>query len=116
VDDAAAEKIARNNAAFREANEDIDAAAAGYGFGDGASIPFICECSDERCMQIIRLGAEEYRRVRSNERWFVHAPGHEEDIPGAVRLLEQTDRFSLVEKIGRAGEVAGALVEERESG
>jgi hypothetical protein len=33
-----------------------------------------------------------------------------------VRLLEQTDRFSLVEKIGRAGEVAGALVEERESG
>lgn len=110
-----AEKIARNNAAFREANEDIDAVAAVYEFGDGAAIPFICECSDERCMQIIRLSVDEYRRARSNDRWFVHAPGHEEEVPGAVRLVEQTDRYALVEKIGRAGEVARALVEDRES-
>ena len=114
MDDTAAEKIARNNVIFREANDDIDAAASDYGFGDGRWIPFICECSDERCMQIIQVSVEEYRRARSNARWFLHAPGHEAVVPGAVRPLEETPRFVLVEKIGHAGEVAGALVDERQ--
>jgi hypothetical protein len=116
MDDAVAEKIARNNATFREANEHIDAAAAEYGFGDGRWVPFICECSDERCMQIIRLSVEEYRRARSNARWFVHAPGHEEDVPGVVRPVDEGPRFVLVEKVGVAGEVADALVEDGEKG
>ncbi|HWJ33180.1 MAG TPA: hypothetical protein VNR59_12660 [Gaiellaceae bacterium] len=113
MDDAAAEKIARNNVTFRDANDDIDAAASDYGFGDGRWVPFICECSDERCMRIIQLSLDEYRRARSNARWFLHAPGHEEVVPGAVRRLEDTPRFVLVEKIGYAGEIAGALGDER---
>jgi hypothetical protein len=108
VDDAA-EKIARNNALFRSANDEIDTAAEDHGLDDGRPVPFICECSDSRCMQIISLTLTEYRRVRANPRWFAHALGHEESVPGLVHAVERTDRYLLVEKIGRAGEVATNL-------
>jgi hypothetical protein len=115
VEDAAAEKIARNNAVFRDANDEIDAAAADHGLVDGRPVPFICECSDVRCTQIILLTLREYSRVRSNPRWFAHAPGHEESVPGVVQLVDRTERFLLVEKIGRAGRLAGELAAVGES-
>ena len=107
--DDAAEKIARNNAVFRDANDEIDTAAEDHGLDDGRPVPFICECSDPRCTQIISLTLEEYRGVRNNPRWFVHALGHEEAIPGVVQAIERNDRYLLVEKVGHAGEVARRL-------
>jgi hypothetical protein len=115
VDDAAAEKIARNNATFRNANDEINVAAETHGLDDGRPVPFICECSEPRCTQIIHLTVAEYRRVRGNPRWFVHAPGHEEVIPGAVQQVARNERYVLVEKIGRAGAVAGRLAESRKT-
>ena len=109
VDDATTEKIARNNAAFRDANDRIETAAADHGFRDGRRVPFLCECSDERCITIVRMTLDEYERVRSNPRWFAHAPGHEVRIGGAVEPVEQHDEFVLVEKIGHAGDVATDL-------
>ncbi len=109
MDDATAEKIARNNDVFRDANDSIEVAATDHGIRDDRLMPFICECSDPRCTTVIRLTREEYHRVRSSPRWFAHAPGHETHIPGAVEQVEANDRFVLVEKIGRAGEVATHL-------
>lgn len=115
VDLATAEKIARNNATFRKANDEIGAAAAQHGLDDGRLVPFLCECSDGGCTEIITLTLVEYERVRSNDRWFAHAAGHEEEVPGAVRLVEAeaAGRYRLVEKVGRAGEVASRLAAER---
>jgi hypothetical protein len=115
VDDTAAEKIARNNALFREANDEISVAADDHGLDDGRPVPFICECSEPRCTQIIRLTLVEYRRVRSNPRWFAHALGHEEVIPGAVEQVDRNDRYVLVEKVGQAGEAAGQLAQNRKT-
>ena len=115
MNDAAAEKIARNNAAFRDANNEISVAAGEHGLDDGRPVPFICECSEPRCTQIIRLTLAEYRCVRSNPRWFAHAPGHEEVIPGAVEQVDRNDRYVLVEKVGQAGAVAGQLAESRKT-
>jgi hypothetical protein len=115
VDDTAAVKTARNNALFRDANDEIDTAAETHGLDDGRPVPFICECSDPTCMRVISLTLAEYQRVRSNPRWFAHAPGHEEAVPGVVHLVERNDRFALVEKIGRAGEVAGQLAAKGET-
>ena len=106
---ASTEKIARNNAAFRDANERIQTAAADYGFWDGRTVPFLCECSDESCMTIVRMSLEEYRQVRSNPRWFAHAPGHEERISGVVETVEAREHYVLVEKVGHAGDVATDL-------
>jgi hypothetical protein len=115
VEDAGAEKIARNNAVFRDANDEIDAAAVDHGLADGRPVPFICECSDVRCTQVILLTLDEYSHVRSNPRWFAHAPGHEESVPGVVRLVDRNERYLIIEKIGRAGQLAGELATNGES-
>ncbi|MGH3003791.1 MAG: hypothetical protein ACRDM1_14200 [Gaiellaceae bacterium] len=112
MDDPTAEKIAANNGRFREANQQIAAAAADYGLEDGRLVPFVCECSDPGCTELIRLELDDYRRIRGNPRWFVHARGHESSLPGAVRLVEENPRYLLVEKVGRAGQVAAELAEE----
>jgi hypothetical protein len=109
VDDAAAEKIARNNATFRDANERIDETAETFGLDREEPLPFICECSDRRCVEIIGLTLTEYDHVRSNPRWFAHAPNHEEQIAGVVEAVERHSRYVLVEKINRAGDVAAEL-------
>ena len=111
VDDASAEKIAENNNRFREANENIAAAVEQQHIAADQPMPFLCECSDTACFDLLPLLPRDYARVRSNPRWFLHAPGHEPQIPGAVRLLETHEQYLLVEKIGHAGEVAADLEE-----
>jgi len=114
--DPSSEKVTRNNAAFRDANDEIAAVAADQGLDDGRQVPFICECSDPGCSKVISLSLVEYRRVRSNPRHFVHAPGHEEEVDGAVRLVEQHTRYVVIEKVGRAGEIAETLARDRTEG
>jgi hypothetical protein len=115
MNDASAEKIARNNAAFRAANDQIEAAAVDHGFGRNGAVPFLCECSDPHCTQIIRLSLAEYDHVRSNARWFVHAEGHESEIPGVVRLVERREGYLVVEKTGHAGAVVTELAIEEQA-
>lgn len=103
-------RIAENNARFRDANERIAEAAVEHGLLD-RPVPFVCECSDESCAQLLRLLLDDYRRVRSNSRWFLHAPGHEPTVPGVVNLVNEYADYLIVEKIGMAGEVASELAE-----
>jgi hypothetical protein len=113
MEETSAEKIARNNSLFREANDDIEAAATKFGIAPDRWTPFICECSDPKCVQIVRLTLEEYRRVRTEPTWFVHVPDHETVVEGAVRPVEQHERYTIVEKIGAAGSLAAELAGER---
>jgi len=39
-------------------------------------IPFICECADPACREIIRLNQDEYEAVRAESRHFFNVPGH----------------------------------------
>lgn len=109
MDDAIAEKIARNNSTFRDANERIEASAIEHRFDRDQPVPFICECSDRRCTEIVSLTLDEYEHVRSNDRWFAHAPGHEESVDGAVATVERHSCFVMVEKIDHAGDVSERL-------
>jgi len=108
MDDVTARRIAENNARFRAANERIAEVAAAYGVVD-RPVPFVCECSDEACAQLVQLALDAYRHVRADARWFLHAPGHEAEVPGAVRLVEEHDQYAIVEKVGPAGELASEL-------
>lgn len=103
------ERIATNNATFREANERISAAAGSYGIE--TPIPFICECSDPRCSEVIRLRLDEYEEVRANPRHFLNIPGHEAASKGLAVVVERRDSYSIVEKTGRAGEIVEGLDE-----
>jgi hypothetical protein len=105
------ERIARDDATFRAANQRISAFAESL--LDGVDrIPFICECADRTCTTVVLVSREEYRRIRLNPRWFVNAPGHEVALQGAGRVLERAERYVIVEKTGYAGEVAEALAED----
>jgi hypothetical protein len=70
--DPTAERVARNDAAFRDANERIAPAARA---AEVSRVPFICECADRECSEIVRLTLDEYERIRVNTRWFLNAHG-----------------------------------------
>ncbi len=93
------ERIARNEAIFRRANERLRGA-----FGDLAPpdelMPFICECDDARCMRIIELSVAEYEAVRRDAAHFAVVPDHrtgtERDVTDEV--VSRSARFAVVEK------------------
>ena len=104
-----ADRIARNDAMFREANERIAAAAAEYGVE--GRVPFICECAEPMCRAIVRLTLDEYREVRRNPRHFMNAIGHHVAARGWAQVIAQSDSYVVVRKIGRAGDVAAELAD-----
>jgi hypothetical protein len=103
-----AERVARNDAAFRSANEHVEQAAEEAGV---ELVPFICECADPTCMEIVNLTLAEYELVRSDSRRFLKVPGHEANAGGWARVVDRNDRFVTVEKIGEAAEIAEQLDE-----
>ena len=98
----------KNDAAFRAANERIGAFAAEHDLSEDP-LPFICECADMRCQDIVRLRLDEYRRVRSNPAWFLNVDGHEAAALGIVIVVERHDAYVIVEKQGHAREVVEDL-------
>jgi hypothetical protein len=66
------ERIAKNDATFRDANERIGAAAGAY--GSDIPIPFICECADPACSEIVLLELGQYEEIRADSRHFLNAP------------------------------------------
>lgn len=108
VDEVTAERVAKNDAIFRDANERLRQAAAEHGF-DEQRAPFICECADPRCTRVLQVDVAVYQRVRVNPRWFLNVPGHEAAARGHATVVERHDGFVIVEKIGRAGDVAEEL-------
>lgn len=61
------------------------------------------ECSDDRCTELVAVPRAVYEEVRANARRFLVVPGHDQDFEDVV---ERTERYAIVEKEGRAGEVA----------
>jgi len=102
-----AERVARNEALFRHANEQIEAAATSFRI---EPVPFLCECADERCTEIVKLPLAEYEEVRADSRRFLTAPGHEA-IHDHGRVIEHRDTYVVVEKTGAAGDLAEQLDE-----
>jgi hypothetical protein len=103
------ERNARNNATFRDANEHIGAAAGAYGID--APVPFICECADARCSEIVRMTLEQYEEVRAESRHFLNVPGHQAAAGGAAEVVAERNGYVIVEKLGRVGEIVEALDE-----
>jgi hypothetical protein len=94
------EQAAKNEAAFRDANERIAEKTDELGAWEGAT-PFLCECEDERCTQVVLLRRSEYEDVRAHPRRFVVAPGHQE---ADDQLIKDGD-FTVIEKHGKEGEL-----------
>ena len=103
------ERVARIDAAFRVANEEIRKAAADWEWDMDLALPTLCECADPHCTTIMRVTPRQYESVRSEPRWFINAPGHHVNAHGWVNVIQEHDGFVVVEKIGEAGEIVEEL-------
>jgi hypothetical protein len=97
VGDLTAERIKRNNAVFREANERIHEAVQHFEH-EVSRIPFLCECPVEDCVELVRLSDEEYRAIRAGPRHYVTAAGHESAEKPVGRVVAHNDGYVIVEK------------------
>jgi hypothetical protein len=86
------ERLARNQALFREVNEQIETLP-----GSNQEVEFVCECSDTDCVSTVEVSIQEYERVRSNATWFIIRRGHE--VPEIERVISQADGYAIVEKL-----------------
>jgi hypothetical protein len=93
-------RLARNETIFRAGNESIDKAAA----GSVEKAPYLCECGEKSCLARVELTPAEYETVRAHPARFFVIPGHEDLTAGEV-VVEQYDRFTVVEKQGEEREI-----------
>ena len=98
--------IAEHQISFREMNEKIQSSAESRPIL--GRIPFVCECPDPDCLELLSLTFDEYEAIRQHPRRFFNVPGHEASsvAAGAETVLVILDHFTIVEKVGIAGELA----------
>jgi hypothetical protein len=85
------ERLAANEARFREINEGAQPQRESRGEGR-----FVCECADRSCMQWIEVPAAAYTAVRSHPRRFILAAGHE--VLDVETIVDRGDGYVVVEK------------------
>jgi hypothetical protein len=90
------ERLALNEALFREANERMTAWPERAEAGPAERLTFYCECAEASCKQHLSLTPEEYESVRASSRHFAIVAGHE--YPDAERVIESHDRYVVIEK------------------
>ena len=96
------DRFARNEAIFREVNERV----ADVKDSEARMTDFLCECGNLDCVEELSLTDAEYMKIRSNSATFAVVPGHAlEDVE---TVIEETDRFQIVEKHPREAAIAEA--------
>jgi hypothetical protein len=89
---ASAERLARNQALFREVNDRINELVKAPTVG---VYEFICECTNPSCTESLAVAVREYEAVRSHPRHFLVARDHE--LPEVERVVQDNGRFLTVE-------------------
>jgi hypothetical protein len=108
-----AERVARNESICRDANERRERRFEELGdSARGEPLPFLCECPDLACERRVVLTLAEYEHVRASGDRFVVTVDHEECVVEServARVLERRERYTIMEKVGEAGELAEEL-------
>jgi hypothetical protein len=97
-------RAARNEALFREVNEQIEHLGRTAGFKADGQLEFACECPIEACARTISMTIGQYEGVRRDATHFFVLPGHES--PDVERVVERTGSYLIVEKFGVAADTA----------
>jgi hypothetical protein len=98
------ERMARNEVASRDLNEEIEGAYEGEPPSNRLDI--VCECALNTCDRPIDIRMDEYRMVRSDPRQFAIVSEHL--IGDIERIVYENDRFAVVMKReGTPADVAG---------
>jgi len=97
-------RLAENEVLYRNVNERIEDINQVFDAVATIGGEWICECSDMSCTTPIKATLAEYEAVRANPRTFMVAPGHV--FRDVERVVRGNERFTVVEKLGAAAEVA----------
>ena len=97
------ERMALNEAASREINEEIE--RTHQGDPPGRLFAITCECALNSCDRLIEITTAEYQEVRSDATQFAIVPEHL--IGDIERIVFENDRFVVVAK--RAGTPADVV-------
>jgi hypothetical protein len=87
------ERLAANEAMFREANERM------IGWPENrerARLDVLCECGDRQCHDRLSISGAEYETVRAHPARFLVLPGH--IFPEVERVVGEADGYLVVEK------------------
>ena len=95
------ERAARNEALFREVNEEVAQLEQRL---EGGAPQFVCECATEACVERVTVPPATYEQIRSHPRQFLLKPGHEQE--NLERVVETGSGYVVVEKTAAAGIVA----------
>lgn len=68
-------------------NARIAGSAALHRFDKAIALPFLCECSDERCDELMRISLREFDEARAGGNYLT-VPGHQVDDATIVRIRE----------------------------
>jgi hypothetical protein len=101
-DRASKDRFARNEAIFREVNERVSEVMD----SEARMTNFLCECGNLDCVEEISLTDAEYTKLRSNPATFAVVPGHA--LGDVETVIEEADRFHIVEKHPREAAIAEA--------
>ena len=102
-------RLVRNQILIREVNERLLDTVGPF----EGSIDFLCECSNEACIETVMLSHSEYDRVRAHANLFLVRSGHEQ--LEVDRVVDQGDGYVLVEKKVAVDEVIAADPRAREA-
>jgi hypothetical protein len=102
VEDQRKERIARNEASFRDINERLSEGLQQLP-DNPERLEFICECGRQECEEHVQLSLGEYEQVRQDSRRFAVVRGHV--IPDAEDVVSSHEWFDVVEKVGEAIEL-----------
>jgi hypothetical protein len=100
------ERVAQNEVVFRNANESLKRVFAGSAAPSAEVYPFLCECGNRSCTDVVQVPLDVYESIREHPARFLHLTGHGE--PGVENVVEEGDGYEIVEKWGRAGAIARA--------
>jgi hypothetical protein len=94
--DERARRIGRNEALFRQINEEVEDLNRSLAELTDETIHIVCECGNLQCQERLVVPMSDYERVRdSPERFFV-VPGHE--IPDTEDVVESHAPYNVVAK------------------
>ena len=85
------ERIARNEASYRELNEAIHS-----GSPAARRFQLICECGHPECTAPLNISADEYAAVRAHPRRFLVLAGHE--IADAEEVVDRQPGYFVIQK------------------
>jgi hypothetical protein len=94
--DERARRIGRNEAIFREVNEQIEQLNDRFHAIDDGMLRLVCECGSIGCAEQLGVTAAAYESTRADSSLFIVRPGHE--IPDVEEVVEREADYFVVRK------------------